>query len=251
MTRRASAAGTPAETPAETPAVDSVGQGSDESFPASDPPAWMGSASTVTTATTGEERGPTRAQSGASQRALAVVVGPDDHAQGPAGAPVTLVVYGNFECPFSRRARTVIRAVQQQRSDTFRYVFRNFPLEDSHPHAFRAAEAAEAAGAHGKYWETHHELFDNPAALEDADLFGYAAALGLDGERFRGDMAGHTHAARIRADVDGGVRSGVPGTPTFFVDGVYYTDLEGDPQLLRDALDRAAAAGGAGAARDQ
>jgi protein-disulfide isomerase len=171
---------------------------------------------------------------------LAIPVGPGDHTQGPAGSPVTLVLYGDFECPFSRKARTVIRAVRSRRGDSFRYVFRNFPLEDQHPHAFRAAEAAEAAGAQGKYWEMHHLLYDTPWALEDDDLEHYAARIGLDLERFRRDMAEHTHTPRIRADMDGGVRSGVHGTPTYVVNGVSYVDLEDDPQWLIDALDRAA-----------
>jgi protein-disulfide isomerase len=171
---------------------------------------------------------------------LAVPVGAQDHTEGPSAASVTLVMYGDYECPFTRRARTVIRAVRRQRPDAFRYVFRNFPLQDKHPHAFRAAEAAEAAAAQGKFWEMYHQLFDTPWALEDPDLTAYAAQLGLDTDRFSQDMAAHTHAGRIRADLESGTRSGVQGTPTFFVNGVYHTDLEDDPQNLIAALERAA-----------
>ena len=219
--------------------ADPVELGSEFSFPASDPPAWMGSTST---ASPSEQPATSSADAAGATAAptLAVPVGSSDHAQGPADAPVTLVVYGDFECPFSRKARTVIRAVRSRRGDSFRYVFRNFPLEDKHPHAFRSSEAAEAAGAQGGYWEMHHALFDAPWALEERDLERYAARLGMDMERFRRDMAEHAHAPRIRADMDGGVRSGVHGTPTYFVNGISYVNLEDDPQRLDDALDRAA-----------
>ena len=170
-------------------------------------------------------------------------MGPDDHAQGPPRAPVTLVVYGDYECPFTRRARTVVRAAQQRAGDRLRYVFRNFPLA-KHPHAFRAAEAAEAAAAQGRFWEMHELLFRTQWALEDDDLAGYAAQLGLDLDRFRDDLTRHAHAPRIRADLESGQRSGVRGTPTFFVNGTLHVDLDDsvDATARRDRPGSVAAA---------
>ena len=166
---------------------------------------------------------------------LAVPVGPADHAQGPADARVTLLVYGDYECPFTRRARTVVRAVQERATTPFRYVFRNFPLKQ-HPHAFRAAEAAEAAAVQGKFWEMHHLLFDNPSALEDEHLAGYGTKLALDESTFTRALARNTYAPHIRADQESGLLSGVRGTPTFFVNGVFHADLEDDPERLLAAL---------------
>jgi protein-disulfide isomerase len=172
--------------------------------------------------------------------ALADPVGPDDHAQGPPHAPVTLVVYGDYECPFTRRARTVVRAAQQRAGDRLRYVFRNLPLA-KHPHAFRAAEAAEAAAAQGKFWEMYELLFRTQWALEEDDVVGYATLLGLNLDRFRDDLARHAHAPRIRTDLESGQRSGVRGTPTFFVNGTRYEDLEDSLDALLGVIDRAAA----------
>ncbi|SRR6266542_3313146 len=166
---------------------------------------------------------------------LAAPVGPADHVLGPAGAPETLVVYGDYECPYTRIARSVIRAAQRQAGDRLRYVFRNFPLE-KHPHAFRAAEAAEAAGAQGKFWEMYELLFHGQQSLDDAHLASYAAQLGLDVGRFRNDLTAHVHAARIQADREGGLLSGVEGTPTYFINGTRRPDLEEDPQKLLAAL---------------
>ena len=159
---------------------------------------------------------------------------------GPAAAPVTLVMYGDYECPYTRHARTVIRAAQQRRDDRLRYVFRNFPLA-KHPHAFRAAQAAEAAAAQGKFWEMYELLFRTPWALADDDLVGYAAQVGLDLDRFRADLTGHTHAARIRADVESGQRSGVSGTPTFLLNNALYEDLDDSIEKMLAAIDEAAA----------
>ncbi|MDB5310449.1 MAG: bdbD [Gemmataceae bacterium] len=150
---------------------------------------------------------------------LTVPVTAADHVLGPPAAPVTLVEYGDFECPFCGQAHGVVRALREQLGRQLRFVFRHFPLTTVHPHAQHAAEAAEAAGAEGKFWEMHDVLFEHQDALEDSDLVRYAAALGLDQTRFILELAGHVHAARVRADFLGGVRSGVNGTPTFFING--------------------------------
>lgn len=150
---------------------------------------------------------------------LAVPVVERDHVQGPADAPVTLVEYGDFECPYTGRAYPIIKQVQRALGDQLRLVFRNFPLTDIHPHAQQAAEAAEAAGAQGKYWEMHDLLFEHQKALNLSDLLGYARQLDLDVARFERDLAGRAYAARVGDDVAGAERSGVEGTPTFFVNG--------------------------------
>lgn len=148
---------------------------------------------------------------------LAVPVGRGDHSQGPATAPVTLVEYGDYECPSCGAAHPVVKAVQARLGRRLRFVFRNFPLSAVHPHAERAAEATEAAATQGQFWAMHDILFENQDALDDEDLTRYAVALGLDEDQFVRELDGRAHAARVRTDFMGGVRGGVNGTPTFFI----------------------------------
>lgn len=157
---------------------------------------------------------------------LQVPVNTQDHVQGPATAPVTLVEYADYECPYSHRAYHVIKGVQRELGDQLRFVYRNFPLREIHPHAQHAAEAAEAAANQGTFWEMHDYLFEHQHALDDAHLRQYAASLGLDADRFDQDMAQHRYAGQIEDDLLGGVQSGVRGTPTLFLNGVRY---EGSP----------------------
>ena len=141
-----------------------------------------------------------------------------DHVRGPQDALVTLVEYGDFECPYCGQAEPVVRELLSDFGD-LRYVWRHLPLADVHPHAELAAEAAEAAGAQGAFWEMHDLLFEHQDALKTSDLVGYAALLGLDADRFASDLARRSAAGRIAADVEGADLSGVGGTPTFFVNG--------------------------------
>jgi protein-disulfide isomerase len=142
-----------------------------------------------------------------------------DHSQGPDSAPVTLVEYGDYECPYCGAAYPIVKEIQRRLGDRLRFVFRNFPITTIHRHAQHAAEAAEAAGAQGKFWAMHDYLYEHQDALGDAELVQYAAAIGLDLDRFRRDMESQAPADRVRADFMSGVRSGVNGTPTFFIDG--------------------------------
>ncbi|HEX6748046.1 MAG TPA: DsbA family protein [Longimicrobium sp.] len=164
-------------------------------------------------------------------------VGPDDHVEGRDGAPVTLVEYGDFECPHCAAAYPVVEAARARLGDGLRFAYRHFPLAEVHPHAIRAAEAAEAAGAQGKFWEMHRLLFLNQHALADVDLIRYAATLGLDLVRFEDELATHAHAPRVRRDYVSGASSGVEGTPTFFVNGVRYEGPWSDPALFIAALE--------------
>jgi len=165
-------------------------------------------------------------------------VGPRDHVLGAANAPVTLVEYGDFECPFCGRAYPQLQQVLRQVGGKVRFVFRHFPLSDEHPHAQNAAEVAEAAAAQGKFWEMHDLLYQRQAALADADLVGYARELGLDAERVRRELHAHTHAARVKQDVGSGIASGVTGTPRFFINGRPHEE-PGDAKTLAAALRRA------------
>jgi protein-disulfide isomerase len=142
-----------------------------------------------------------------------------DHIQGPADAPVTLVEYGDFQCPYCGRAYPIVKEVQSRLGDRLRFVFRNFPITTSHPNAEHAAEAAEAAGAQDRFWEMHDHLFESQKRLRDQDLHRYAEELGLDVTRFDQEMADHVYADRVHEDFMGGVRSGVNGTPTFYING--------------------------------
>jgi protein-disulfide isomerase len=141
-----------------------------------------------------------------------------DHFRGPVDAPVTVVEYGDFECPFCGRAEPVVRELLQEFGDV-RYVWRHLPLSDVHPNAQLAAEAAEAAGNQDAFWQMHDLLFEHQDALRPNDLMSYAEQLGLDVERFHDDLRQRTGSARVAEDVDSADLSGVSGTPTFFVNG--------------------------------
>jgi Na+:H+ antiporter, NhaA family len=143
-----------------------------------------------------------------------------DHIRGPVDAPLTLVEYADFQCPFCGRATGEIEALQERFGDDLRYVFRHLPLPDVHPDAELTAEAAEAAAAQGRFWEMHDRLFAHQDRLDPVDLYGHAAALSLDLERFAGALGTRAHAERVRADVASAHASGAEGTPTFFVNGV-------------------------------
>jgi protein-disulfide isomerase len=159
-----------------------------------------------------------------------------DHIQGPAEAAVTLVEYGDYECPYCGAAYPIVKDVQARMGERLRFVFRNFPITTSHPHAEQAAEAAEAAGAQGTFWEMHDLLYENQQRLGDDDLRVHAEMLGLDVERFDRELAEHVHAARVHEDFMSGVRSGVNGTPTFYIDGVRH-DGSYDLETLLVALE--------------
>ena len=145
-----------------------------------------------------------------------------DHARGPESAPL-LVEYGDYECPYSRRAFREIERVERRLESGFRFVFRHFPLTEIHPHALAAAAAAEAAASQDRFWDMHERLFHGQNALEDDDLRRYARDLGLDPARFDDDRSSEVVFARIRRDVESGFDSGeVRGTPTLFVNGSVY-----------------------------
>jgi protein-disulfide isomerase len=152
-----------------------------------------------------------------------------DHTQGRSDAPVSLVEFGDYECPFCGRAYWVVKEVREAMGDQLRYVFRNFPLTQIHPRAELAAEAAEAAGAQGKFWEMHDLIYENQDALDLESLASFAAGLGLDTERFLSDLNLRSHAGRVAEDRNSALRSGVNGTPTFFINGIRHdgpTDFE-------------------------
>jgi protein-disulfide isomerase len=159
-------------------------------------------------------------------------VGAIDHVQGPATAPVTLLEYGDYECPYCGEAYSALKAIQKRMGNDLRFVFRNFPLKQMHPHALAAAEAAEAAGAQGKFWEMHDMLYEHQDDLEPQALVGYAKSLGLDVQRFVKDVNAGTFAAKIKHDFQTGVMSGVNGTPSLFINGERYDGgYDADPLL--------------------
>jgi Na+/H+ antiporter NhaA len=167
-----------------------------------------------------------------------------DHIRGHHDAPVTLVEYGDFECPYCGQAEPIVRELLAENDDDLRYVFRHLPLSDVHPHAQMAAEAAEAAGAQGRFWEMHDALLAHQDELNPRDLYRYAEQLGLDQERFAEDLRRRRFAPRIAADVASADASGVSGTPTFFVNGRRHQGVYDVATLTREvrAARRAAAA---------
>ena len=166
---------------------------------------------------------------------LAVPVGAADHVLGGEHAPVTIVEYGDFECPNCRQAAPAVKLILEHFRGKVRLAWRHFPLEGVHPHALNAALAAEAAGAQGKFWPMHDVLFENQAHLKTNHLRGYARRLELDSARFEADMQEQVYLQRVREQVEGGEKSGARGTPTFFVNGSIQ-DVSFGMQALRERV---------------
>jgi protein-disulfide isomerase len=173
---------------------------------------------------------------------LKVPVTPRDHAIGPADAPVTLVEYGDYQCPHCGHVFPMIEELLRTYVGRLRLVYRHFPLMKMHPQAKLAAEAAEAAGAAAgepKFWEMHRLLFTHQTQLAPEDLLRYAQQIGLDLTRFEQDLVGHVYGPRVQEDLAGGMRSGVNGTPSFFINDRRYTggkDLPGLTAGIEEAL---------------
>jgi protein-disulfide isomerase len=172
---------------------------------------------------------------GSKVATLADPVTPLDNIAGPEHARVTVVEYGDFECPTCAAIEPAVRHLRDLHGQSMRFVFRHFPLEDAHPHALMAAEAAEAAGAQSKFWEMHDLLLQNSRMLGRKHLEEYALRLELDIDRFRAEMAEELYRQRVREHQEGGRRSYIHGTPAFFVDGVIQ-DVSGGVGPLFDAV---------------
>ena len=169
---------------------------------------------------------------------LAVAVSAVDHVLGPAHAPVTVVEYGDFECPNCKLAAPAVKLLLERFTNRVRFAFRHFPLEQPHPHALAAAEAAECAGAQGRFWEMHDLLFARQQHLARRDLDAYAAQLGLDMARFSAEMDDEVYLQRVREHMEGARRSHVRGTPGFFVNGMIQ-DVSFGLQGLLDSTESA------------
>jgi len=166
---------------------------------------------------------------------LVVPVDPGrDHIQGPLAASLTLVEYGDYQCPYCGAAYPEVKKIQKQLGSKLRFVFRNFPLSRIHEHALNAAETAEAANAQGKFWDMHDFLYEHQDTLGDPGVaLGFAKKLGLDIQKFQHDLSQHTHQSRIKEDFNGGVRSGVNGTPTFYVNGLRHEGAVTAKELVK------------------
>lgn len=174
-----------------------------------------------------------------ARHALTVPISGRDHIRGSLDAPFQLVEYGDYECPFCGRAHPVVEEVVRALSHRLCFAYRHFPIVSAHPHALRAAEAAESADEQGRFWAMHEQLFEHQDRLDDEMLVYYAVQIGLDRQRFVEDLESHCFLPRIREDLSSGARSGVNGTPTFFVNGLRY---EGVPEVqsLIEGLERTA-----------
>ena len=169
---------------------------------------------------------------------LAVPVTPTDHALGASHAPVTLVEYGDFECPNCKQAAPAVKLLLKHFNGRVRFIWRQFPLEEVHPHALQAALASEAAAGQGKFWPMHDLLFDNQQHLKAPQLRGFAERLELDMVRYDGDMGDTVYLQRVREDIASGAQSGVRATPTFYLNGAI-ADVSGGMQRLFDTVEAA------------
>src|SRR5438046_2902008 len=168
---------------------------------------------------------------------LTLPVSERDHAQGPTDAPLTLVEYGDYQCPYCGAAYPVVKRLQKSVGKELRFVFRNFPLTQMHPFAMVAAQAAEAAALQGKFWEMHDQIYENQEFLEPDILPMWAKKLGLDLKKFGADIGQSAVSKRIKEDRSSGIRSGVNGTPTFFINGQRH-DAAPDYDSLLAALEQ-------------
>jgi protein-disulfide isomerase len=167
---------------------------------------------------------------------LSVAVGKSDHAQGAENAPVTLVEYGDFQCPYCADANSMLQSIAATMGATLRRVFRHMPINDMHPHAQFAAEAAEAAGAQGKFWEMHDALYARQPELGLELVHSLGPELKLDVARFAADLEAHRYLPRVKRDFMGGMRSGVAATPTFFINAERYEGSLSERALLAALL---------------
>jgi protein-disulfide isomerase len=167
---------------------------------------------------------------------LSVAVGASDHAQGPEDAPVTLVEYGDYQCPYCADMHSIVQAIAAKMAGRLRFVFRHMPLSEVHPYAQYAAEAAEAAGAQGKFWEMHAAIYEQQSDLGSDLLHQLAIRLGLDIPRFEADLDARRYRPRVKRDFMGGMRSGVASTPAFFINGERYDGILEQRALLAALL---------------
>ena len=157
---------------------------------------------------------------------LRVPVNQNDHIQGSENAPIELVEYGDYQCPYCGEAYPEIKALQKKMGKNLKFVFRNFPLTQMHENAKNAALAAEAAGAQGKFWEMHNMLYENQNSLKEENLVSYAEKIGLDVDRFKNDLQNKTFISKVEGDFEGGMKSGVNSTPSFYVNGEKREELD-------------------------
>ena len=210
----------------------------DESFPASDPPSWS----------LGTDHGASGAKTKPAQMLLSNQgtyllsrpVGDNDHIQGSETAPVTLLMYGAYECPFCVEGNKIVKQIQAEFGENLRFAFRHFPLINIHPHAAAAAEVAEAAGEQNKFWEMHDKLFENYYRLDGVHLVRFAKSVGLDMKRFHRAITERIFAQKVREDLISGMESSVKGTPTYFINGVKHSG-SGEFDVLVKAIENAAA----------
>lgn len=205
----------------------------DESFPASDPPSWnLGTDHGASATKTKPAR---MLLSNQETYLLSRPVGDSDHIQGVDAAPVTLLMYGAYECPFCVEGNKIVKRIQAEFGEALRFVFRHFPHINVHPHAAAAAEVAEAAGEQNKFWEMHDKLFENYYRLDGLHLVCYAKSIGLDMKRFHRTITERIFAQRVRENLISGMESGVKGTPTYFINGVKHSG-SGDFAVLVKAI---------------
>ena len=167
---------------------------------------------------------------------LKLAVNPADHHEGNVSGAITLVEYGDFECPYCRRAHPLVKRLLKEKGNELHFVFRNFPLRKIHPHAYMSAIAAEAAGKQGKFWEMHDLIFENQNKLSKDYLLSLADDMGLDLAQFAIDSKSEAILSKIERDFDSGIRSGVNGTPTFFLNGSPVLTYDETYESLLDAI---------------
>jgi protein-disulfide isomerase len=213
----------------------------DGSFPASDPPSWnlgMDHGASGTKTKTAQTPQPKQ-----GTYLLSRPVDESDHIQGADAAPVTLLMYGAYECTFCVEGNRIVKLIQQEFGEHLRFAFRHFPLINVHPHAAAAAEVAEAAGEQNKFWEMHDKLFENYYRLDGVHLISFAKSVGLDMKRFHRAITNRIFAQRVQEDLISGKESGVKGTPTYFINGVKHAG-SGEFDVLAKAIENAGALSG-------
>ena len=181
---------------------------------------------------------------------LSVPVTPDDHTLGPSDPSITLVQYGRYDCPHCLQSLSIVERIRERFDGQLQFVYRHYPVEGLNSESERAAQAAEAAGAQGKFWQMHAHLLQNQSALDDASLLAHATMIGLDTQQFGADLASGRFGERVRRQFESGRDSGVHSTPTFFINGIRHDDywdvdtltaaIEAVPRVWTDTAARAA-----------